>query len=362
MKHFSALYEAALSPTLLDTAVRDVGRWLSAGVTILMSLRENAAEGHVWMHRVDPACYTTAPAHLMSPEGNAGIRYALKTPGTMIDRRAFMSDEAMETHPVSRQFFRPNGIRHLQIGLVQADSEAMTLFVTSRTRDRAFDGACARRVAAAAEHAGRAMRTFRALRLGEARGVAFSAALDRLSHGVMLIDRDLRIHHASTVAEAMLETGDGIERRSARLQLTDPRAQTALEAGARRLGDRVAALTESRFAAERPEGGRPLAVTLLPALGEAVAGLAPRGRILVLVAHPNAARALDPEALVALYALTATEARIAVLAAAATSVDEIAARLGVSRNTVKTHLKWVYLKTGVRSQAELVRYLSGLIA
>ena len=46
---------------------------------------------------------------------------------------------------------------------------------------------------------------------------------------------------------------------------------------------------------------------------------------------------------------------MAALAAVAASTRDIAARLGLSENTVKTHLKAVYLKTDARSRAGLVR-------
>ena len=53
--------------------------------------------------------------------------------------------------------------------------------------------------------------------------------------------------------------------------------------------------------------------------------------------------------------LTPAELRVAAYAAEAASTREIAACLGLSENTVKTHLKSVYLKTQTSSRAELVR-------
>ncbi len=58
-----------------------------------------------------------------------------------------------------------------------------------------------------------------------------------------------------------------------------------------------------------------------------------------------------------LFDLTATEARIAVAIASGMTVEAIAQTFGNSRETVRSHLKRVFLKTGVKSQAQLVALL-----
>jgi DNA-binding CsgD family transcriptional regulator len=62
------------------------------------------------------------------------------------------------------------------------------------------------------------------------------------------------------------------------------------------------------------------------------------------------------------YGLTPSEERVAVAATAAGSLDEISETLLLRVNTVKTHLKQVYAKTGVSGRAELVRVVMGLAA
>ena len=60
------------------------------------------------------------------------------------------------------------------------------------------------------------------------------------------------------------------------------------------------------------------------------------------------------------YGLTAAEERVAVAATAAGPLEELAETLLLRINTVKTHLRQVYAKTGVRGRAELVRLVLGL--
>lgn len=55
--------------------------------------------------------------------------------------------------------------------------------------------------------------------------------------------------------------------------------------------------------------------------------------------------------------LTDRELEVASLAAQGLTVSESAEALAISENTVKTHLKDIYRKSGVRNRAELVLWL-----
>lgn len=63
------------------------------------------------------------------------------------------------------------------------------------------------------------------------------------------------------------------------------------------------------------------------------------------------------ELLVALYGLTPAEARVATLLLGGTRVEEIADRLQITGNTVRTHVKRALSKLDARTQSDLVRVL-----
>jgi DNA-binding CsgD family transcriptional regulator len=60
----------------------------------------------------------------------------------------------------------------------------------------------------------------------------------------------------------------------------------------------------------------------------------------------------------ALFDLTSAEARVAGLIAAGHTLTEIAEKLSVSVHTIRKQLKFIFEKTGVRRQADLVRLLT----
>jgi DNA-binding CsgD family transcriptional regulator len=65
-----------------------------------------------------------------------------------------------------------------------------------------------------------------------------------------------------------------------------------------------------------------------------------------------------PSLLQALFDLTPAEARTASQITEGKSVEQMSSATGLSQNTIRTHLKSVFQKTGVERQAELVSLLS----
>ena len=58
------------------------------------------------------------------------------------------------------------------------------------------------------------------------------------------------------------------------------------------------------------------------------------------------------------YGLTSAEVRVAVAASCGTTIADTARRLAISPNTVKTHRRRVFEKTGTTRQAELSRLMA----
>jgi DNA-binding CsgD family transcriptional regulator len=97
---------------------------------------------------------------------------------------------------------------------------------------------------------------------------------------------------------------------------------------------------------------------LPPDLMEDWSGRARGGRVLLQVAIPDRLSAA-PHGRVwqHLFGLTAAEARIATSFGSGLPTQNVAAIVGVSVNTVRTHIARCFSKTGVHSQAALARLL-----
>lgn len=87
---------------------------------------------------------------------------------------------------------------------------------------------------------------------------------------------------------------------------------------------------------------------------------APRAAVLGVLVDRASEPVLEPAMLRELFGLTEAESRVAEAYLRADTVKEVGERLGVSVNTVKTHLAAVYQKTGCTRQAQMVRLLMAL--
>jgi DNA-binding CsgD family transcriptional regulator len=79
---------------------------------------------------------------------------------------------------------------------------------------------------------------------------------------------------------------------------------------------------------------------------------------IVVIYAPAEQRAITHEVLLEIYGLTRAQADVARQLYAGLSVEETAAELRLSLNTVRTHLKQIFSKCNVQSQAELLHTLA----
>lgn len=106
-------------------------------------------------------------------------------------------------------------------------------------------------------------------------------------------------------------------------------------------------------------GGEALVAHLTPLAG-AGQDLFGAARWLVICARVNEAGGVDPVLLQNLFGLTPAEVRVARGLASGETLSGLAAHHGLGRETVRSQLKSVMLKTRTHRQADLVRLLTGM--
>jgi DNA-binding CsgD family transcriptional regulator len=176
----------------------------------------------------------------------------------------------------------------------------------------------------------------------ESLGLSLEIVLDSLADGTIVIDRDARVLHANRPARELLAVVRPGSPCCGVLRFAHPRTQAAFERALVQPGEFLVCDAAGEVVARASL--RPLARNPLRA--------ATGAWLVCLRGQPRRSR-VCPVSLQSLYGLTQAESRVAANLPGAGSIRELAARLDLSENTIKSHLKRVFRKCAVQSAAEL---------
>jgi DNA-binding CsgD family transcriptional regulator/PAS domain-containing protein len=184
-------------------------------------------------------------------------------------------------------------------------------------------------------------------------------ALDHLPWGVILVDHQGRQLAANRIAREVLAAGEGLSVQCNALRAALPEETTRLALLVRQALSEATKETlefSGAISITRPGRDRPLNVRVMPIRIESET-LDDRPQAAIFVSDPDVRPHANERELRQLYALTASEARLAALLASGKSLDEASSAMGVTMNTARAYVKRVYNKTGVHRQSELIRIL-----
>jgi DNA-binding CsgD family transcriptional regulator/PAS domain-containing protein len=193
---------------------------------------------------------------------------------------------------------------------------------------------------------------------------SLSDALDGLAASVFLLDAANRIVYLNRAAESMLDEGLVARKSGDAIIICDKTADSTLrKTGAAIVGGELLN-QESIAIAVRGLDGQPYIAHVLP-LTSGVRQKAGRSYQAISALFLRSARFARPAALDAmaqLYSLTPAEVKTLVGVVELGSIPAAAKTHDVSRETIKTHLKRIFEKTGTSRQADLVKLLAGIIS
>ncbi|MEC4720100.1 LuxR C-terminal-related transcriptional regulator [Noviherbaspirillum sp. CPCC 100848] len=183
------------------------------------------------------------------------------------------------------------------------------------------------------------------------------AALDHVAAPMLAVDGACNLLFANRAAERLLSRQCGIVVRFGKVS-TCSRALEVQQAIAQ-----AASTTASRGSAYSLDSGSDDAMHLLVLpmpLRLAAAHFNERPMALIVVHETGRSCAGVESSLRDLYGLTPMEARIGCMLADGLSTQEIADEQSISMSTLRTHLKSVFSKTGLRRQAALTQMIATL--
>jgi DNA-binding CsgD family transcriptional regulator len=366
----------------LHAGVVDHDHWLAAldrvsdsfggAAMFLGSTQRSGAGFELSGHRVDPQWIELVNGELAGHDANpiyATVSSALRTDpfGTVMRPMVIsrlLEDESYRSSAVYQRAIGPAGHEYIMVMVLSAEpASALSLTLARPEQAGDFGEGDIRLATAIGPH------ILAALKLRHQFAIARSSAvmLDRFDQGVLLLSASGHLIHANAEGERMLKAGDGIG-------VVDGDLRGAFPADTRKIRQAISETDRAARGASlapppvlrlpRPSGAADLVIRALPVAPVVAStfGAGELATVALFIHDPERSEPAVADVIAQGMGLTAAEAAVAARLWEGDSVAEAAAELGISPNTVKTHLKAIFDKADVDRQPALVRKIASLLS
>jgi DNA-binding CsgD family transcriptional regulator len=186
--------------------------------------------------------------------------------------------------------------------------------------------------------------------------------LDTLSVAIFIVAQGGRLVHANAIADKLLADNHFVSLRNRNLVAAHRESEKNLEDAIARAisGDAALGLRGIGVPLSNSDGERSSAY-VLPIAGNNVRGELGLGHAAVFIAQRGEQQPMAIEILRTIFDLTPTEARVAHAVSLGGSPESIAVSSGSTIDTVRTHLKNIYIKTDVKDKTALAAKVNALM-
>jgi len=272
-----------------------------------------------------------------------------------------MSKAEFEASGFYQEWLRSLDIYHLVGTVFPIYSKVTGAFGIHRPKDATcFEPEECRRVVTLLPHLRRAFSMH--MRLTDT-GYAIKSATDVLKvldKAVVIVDIRYRLLYANPVAEQLMRGDFPVTVINGRVQLREQRLTETFHSLIRRSLN-IDTSTPFDAVMYLPRLNRlPVILSASPLASRWTSELNREPAVIIWLNDPEKLTA-SLTVLRQLYGLTPTEASVSEILATGKSLEEIAAQLTISVDTVRTHLKKVFAKTGTARQAQLVALIKSSV-
>jgi len=366
------IYEAGLEPSRWGSVVHALADSFRASKALLFTPRLAPHHGGlVFPAGIGEHTLLTWATHFIDKDvwAHAAVRKGLFSADACWTDEQLIPDDELLGSSFYLDFLRHIGIRRVCGGMVFAEGPAMPATVLSVFRgdgDPPFGDAEIEWMRRLVPHLSRSLGLMQRLEMQRAQLASTRAAFDRLPFGVALLGEDMQVLHCNLAAQGVIARGDGLAIDAAN-RLEGKGDDGAMPLSQWLDGMRNLALPQPHFSdgfqvVRHGAKARPRYLVQCVPLAAPSAWAAEDGeaRYVAFITDPAALELPAPDRLVALYSLTRAQARAALALASGASYKSAARQLGVTEETVRSHVKEIYPKLRVNRQADMVRLLLSL--
>lgn len=188
-----------------------------------------------------------------------------------------------------------------------------------------------------------------------------SSLLDRLPVAILVVDSNSHIVQSNNMARKILQSGDLVYQQDGCVAVRDASISTMLADTVSKLANSAPAeLHDHMLMLDKGNDDSDSLMAYLSPIKGVSDSLNDHSNVAILISRPKSQPFVLPKSFMDLYGLTKKESEVASLLIRGYSAKEIAEIKFLSEHTVRSHIKALLAKTGLKRQTDLVRFvLSG---
>lgn len=354
-----AVYDAALDVALWPLAIERAAAFVrcTAGMVAAYDVMHRGVSFRIpWGYEqkyLDTFDYYAS----INPMLRASFAFKVGQVASIADIMPF---EEFRKYPTYTEWAKPQGIGDVVQAVLEKSPVALSVLALSRhEREGPVNAETRRRMALIIPHFRRSVLIGKLIDLAKIEAATFRNAVDGLAAAVFLVSRSARLVHANVQGAKMLAAGDPLRLADGTLTAVNVTVQRNLALSLREAaGEQPASTTAVQLVAA--DGSRYVAHVLPMTSGRRAALISRDATAALFVRRVDRRFPEAVEAMRRIYGLTPSETRVLHVLMDVGGTVQAALSLRLTDNTVKTHLRHIFAKTGARSQVDLVKLAAGL--
>ena len=195
------------------------------------------------------------------------------------------------------------------------------------------------------------------LRQLDAERQIYADSISKRSLGIITLDKQGQILQSNATAQQYFDEADGLHQAQKNIKLNNAAQNAVLNTF---IQEALSAIKNSQrvainaIAVNRDSGKTAYQLLIKPMIVDNQNESSVTPYLNILIQDPEKNLEISVRTLMNLYQLTMSEATIAILLAEGYTTDEVATELNIKKNTVRAHLRAMFIKMGVSQQSMLV--------